>query len=196
VAAGIAGMIPDTPNQDELLLDRAHGHVIANRQNALDGARSAAEARGYRVIVLPDPVMGEARQSAEQWYATVRRCRAATGGPLCVISAGETTVRIRGHGKGGRNQEFALAVARVMPAADDVSLVASIGTDGIDGPTDAAGAMVDGTTLVRAVRHGLGDPQSYLDQNDSFAFFEPLGDLIRTGRTDTNVGDLQVYLAV
>ena len=116
------------------------------------------------------------------------------GGRVCVISAGETTVRVTGSGTGGRNQEFALALARTVSEAAHDTLVASIGTDGIDGPTDAAGAFVDRTTMMRAAQRGLRDPASYLDQNDSYTFFTALDDVIRTGRTDTNVGDLQILL--
>jgi hydroxypyruvate reductase len=112
---------------------------------------------------------------------------------MCVVSSGETTVVVKGHGTGGRNQEFALAAAEVLRPHDSVAL-ASIGTDGIDGPTDAAGAIVDPTTATRAEQAGLEPPSRYLDQNNSYAFFNALGDLIRIGPTGTNVGDLQVLL--
>jgi hydroxypyruvate reductase len=112
---------------------------------------------------------------------------------LCVVSSGETTVRVTGSGRGGRNQEFALAATdplrRLAPAA-----AASLGTDGVDGPTDAAGALVDSETLERAKRAGLASPSDFLRDNNSYAFFDALGDLIRTGPTGTNVGDLQVFL--
>jgi hydroxypyruvate reductase len=110
-----------------------------------------------------------------------------------VICSGETTVRVTGSGKGGRNQEFALALAeRVAGEPRDVA-VTSIGTDGIDGPTNAAGAIVDRTTLQRARERGLS-PSTYLDNNNAYAFFDALDDLIVTGRTGTNVGDLQILL--
>ena len=125
---------------------------------------------------------------------TEARRRAAAGPrPLCVLGAGETTVRVIGEGVGGRNQEFALAAAGTLGSVGRAALLASIGTDGIDGPTDAAGAIVDSTTLARAERAGL-DARAALADNDSYRFFEPLGDLIRLGRTGTNVGDLQVML--
>src|SRR5207302_5072579 len=115
--------------------------------------------------------------------------------PACVIASGETTVRVVGHGKGGRNQELALAMTDLLSEAGPGSLVAaSVGTDGIDGPTDAAGAIVDSTTIERARAAGLEPPSRYLDENNAYAFFLVLGDLIHTGRTDTNVGDLQVIL--
>jgi hydroxypyruvate reductase len=114
--------------------------------------------------------------------------------PLCVIASGETTVTVVGRGKGGRNQEFALAMAPWLGTVGSDVVAASIGTDGIDGPTDAAGALVDPTTLVRAQSSGLRSPQAYLDDNNTYEFFDALGDLIRTGPTNTNVGDLQVIL--
>jgi glycerate 2-kinase len=210
VAAGRAGSIPDTPKPGSL--PGATGVVTANRRDALDGARGMARGMGYRAIVIPEAITGEARDAAARWLSTVRGAASAQPGPICVISAGETTVRVTGTGKGGRNQEFALALALAL--ADSAvargvgpgswesgvrrvgggEIVASVGTDGIDGPTDAAGAWADATTLRRGVERGLGDPRSYLEQNDSYAFFDRLGDLIFTGRTDTNVGDLQIYL--
>jgi glycerate 2-kinase len=194
VAAGLAGVVPDTLKASDADASRAVGHVIATQRDALAAARRAAEDRGYRTMVVPDAVTGEARDAAKDWFnALVPRLRSDRE-PLCVISAGETTVRVTGQGKGGRNQEFALALARTLSAESRDMVVASVGTDGIDGPTDAAGAVVDRTTLDRAAAKGLS-PESILAANDSFTLFESLGDLIRTGRTDTNVGDLQILLA-
>ncbi len=99
-----------------------------------------------------------------------------------------------GRGKGGRNQEFALAMAPLLETVGSNVVAASIGTDGIDGPTDAAGAVVDPTTLRRAEAHGLAPSQTFLDNNNAYEFFDRLGDLIRTGPTNTNVGDLQIIL--
>jgi len=113
---------------------------------------------------------------------------------LCIVSSGETTVRVTGTGRGGRNQEFALAAAGQLAGLGPAVLLASVGTDGIDGPTDAAGAVVDEGTVERARRLGL-DPVDALHRNDSYALFEALGDLVVTGPTGTNVGDLQVLLA-
>ncbi len=114
--------------------------------------------------------------------------------PLCVISSGETTVTVRGTGKGGRNQEFTLAFGQLLDRLPGEVAAASIGTDGIDGPTDAAGAVVDTTTFARAAALGLPAAESYLDSNNTYAFFAALGDLIKTGPTCTNVGDLQVIV--
>jgi glycerate 2-kinase len=110
--------------------------------------------------------------------------------PIAIVASGETTVHVKGKGKGGRNQEFALAAASVIPPD---AMVASLGTDGVDGPTDAAGAVADATTLYRARAAGL-DARNVLDDNNAYAFFDALGDLIHTGPTGTNVGDLQVVL--
>ena len=194
VAAGLAGRMPDTLKAADPEASRARGQVIATQQDALAAARRAAEDRGFHTTVLPDAVTGEARDAARAWFAAIAPRLQSDRGPFCVISAGETTVRVTGQGKGGRNQEFALALARTLSTEPRDLMVASIGTDGIDGPTDAAGAMVDRTTLDRAAAKGLS-PESSLDANDSFTFFEALGDLIRTGRTDTNVGDLQILMA-
>lgn len=192
---GLAGEIPDTPKPGAPALAHAHARVIGGRRDALDGARMAAEARGYRTIVLDEPVTGEARVSAVEWLDRVLALAAGSEGPTCVLSAGETTVRVTGGGKGGRNQEFALALVDRIGRVSGAPAVASVGTDGVDGPTDAAGALVDTTSQARAREGGLAASERFLGDNDSFTFFETLGDLIRTGPTDTNVGDLQAFLA-
>jgi len=114
--------------------------------------------------------------------------------PVCVIASGETTVTVRGAGKGGRNQEFTFAMAQSLAVLGAYVTAASMGTDGIDGPTDAAGAIVDSTTFERAAAAGLAAPEDYLTHNNTYEFFDRIGDLIRTGPTNTNVGDLQVIL--
>jgi hydroxypyruvate reductase len=141
-------------------------------------------------MVIQDPNVGEARTTGIALLDRARGLSAARQGPLCVIASGETTVRVTGKGRGGRNQEMALAVAASLAEKESF---ASIGTDGIDGPTDAAGAYADDTTLARAREHSL-DPGLYLADNNAYAFFQRLGDLLVTGPTMTNVGDLQVVL--
>jgi glycerate 2-kinase len=194
VAAGVAGKIADTPKPGDPRLARTGARIIAGRTDVLDGARGAAEARGYAVVTLPNAIIGEAREAAQTWYKQAAQYADAAGRPVCVISAGETTVRVTGAGRGGRNQEFVLSLVGLLADSPREALVASVGTDGIDGPTNAAGALADVTTLARARRLGLS-PLSFLDDNDAFNFFNPLGDLIRLGPTDTNVGDLQLYLS-
>jgi hydroxypyruvate reductase len=191
---GAAGELPDTPAPGSADLARADARLIGSARDAIEGSRRAAERLGYQVVVLPEPVVGEARIAAAAWLASARRAIAAVPAPACVLSAGETTVQVVGRGSGGRNQEFALALARAVQSASTSLVAASVGTDGIDGPTDAGGALVDSTTLARAAAAGLGEPEFYLDANDAYAYFAPLGDHIRPGPTGTNVGDLQVLM--
>jgi hydroxypyruvate reductase len=194
---GARGEHPETPKTGDPRLRRAVARVIGRQRGAIDGARRAAESLGYHVHVLETPVTGEARVAGAAHLAVIAEAAARLPHPLCVVSAGETTVTVTGRGRGGRNQEFAFAVAEAIDAASThlrwPVAVASIGTDGIDGPTDAAGAIVDTQTLPRARAAGL-TPRAYLDDNDTYTFFDWLGDLVRTGPTSTNVGDLQVVL--
>ena len=197
---GAKGEIPETPKPGDPRLNQGEVRVICGRHDAMAGAAAEATRRGYHAVVLEEPVVGEARVSA---LTQIARMAAAAGArhPVCVISSGETTVKVTGSGRGGRNQEFALAAATVReclgPRPDGRStLLASVGTDGVDGPTDAAGAVVDAQTLERAAAAGLPPPQTFLYNNNAYAFFAPLGDLINTGPTGTNVGDLQVFLSV
>jgi glycerate 2-kinase len=143
--------------------------------------------------VLTEPVVGEARDAARAYAEAIRQLRPSLRRPACVLSGGETTVTVRGRGRGGRNQEFALALVKPMAAMSPYVAAASVGTDGVDGPTDAAGALVDHTTLARSASAGV-DADISLDNNDSYPFFLALNDLIQPGPTDTNVGDLQVFL--
>jgi hydroxypyruvate reductase len=188
LAQGVAGHLPDTPKPGDEVTSQVEARIIAGRFDAMAGARAAAERLGYQVRVVDEPVTGEARRAALAWLDAVKGDRG------CVISSGETTVRVTGRGRGGRNQEFALALAEPLAARGGDVVAASAGTDGIDGPTDAAGALVDSTTFTRAIALGL-DPEAYLNDNNAYAFFDPLGDLIRTGPTGTNVGDLQVIIS-
>ena len=190
---GTAGEVPETVKPGDPRLADARYAVIGNRLTAMRGARSAAESLGYRVITLEEPTSGEAREAAAAFVDRAAAQAADEPGPLCVLAAGETTVTVTGRGLGGRNQEFALAAAPALEAFRDEVVVASVGTDGADGPTDAAGAIVDRTTMERSLRAGL-DWQAILADNDAYHFFAPLGDLVRWGATGTNVGDLQVFL--
>ena len=191
--AGDRGEVPETLKPWDARAARATAAVIGSRRDAMDGACMAARQLGYEVMCLDRPVVGEARQAAIDYVRDVSERIASREGRVCVVSSGETTVRVTGTGTGGRNQEFALAAASELAGVGPDVVLASVGTDGIDGPTGAAGAMVDRTTIVRAHQLGL-DPIDVLRRNDSYAFFEALGDLVVTGRTGTNVGDLQILL--
>ena len=190
---GAAGAEAETPKPGDPRLARTTTRVIGSRRNAMAGALTAAGGLGYHVLGIDDPVVGEARTTAVSHLRAVLARSAGLGRPACIVSSGETTVHVTGHGKGGRNQEFALAVAEPLARVEAPAMVASAGTDGIDGPTDAAGALADSTTLERARAAGLV-PDRYLSDNNAYAFFDAMGDLIHTGPTGTNVGDLQVIL--
>jgi glycerate-2-kinase len=190
--AGARGEREESPKPEDPRLARARTSVIGGRHEAMQGAAAEARQRGYEVVVLDEPVLGEARIAGP---ALIRRALLYAGsGRVCIIASGETTVRVTGPGRGGRNQELALSAAVALADGGASAAFASIGTDGIDGPTDAAGAIVDTTTVRRGAAAGLPPPAQLLDRNDSYAFFDALGDLIRTGPTGTNVGDLQVCL--
>jgi glycerate-2-kinase len=189
---GEAGLVAETPKPGDVRLAHSSARVIGNRLTAVEGARTAAEGLGYRVHVVDEPIVGEARRAALP-LVTAARAATAGDGRACMLAAGETTVTVTGTGKGGRNQELALAMIPHLNALGDPVVAASVGTDGIDGPTDAAGALVDSTTSARAAAAGLV-AGTYLADNNSYAFFDALGDVIRTGPTGTNVGDLQIIL--
>lgn len=191
---GAADGVGETPKPGDPRLARAVTRVIGTQHGAVEGARVAAEALGYHVHVVSTPVTGEARTAAVTHVESLTAVLARLPRPACVISAGETTVTVVGRGRGGRNQEFALAMAPLLSRLGDEVVAASLGTDGIDGPTTAAGAIVDTTTAERAAAAGLEEARAYLDDNNTYPFFERLGDLITTGPTGTNVGDLQVIL--
>ena len=191
--AGLQGAAPETIKPGDLRADTACYYVIGNRHAALEGAMRAAQGRGYTVHVISEPTAGEAREAAHAFLSHAKFLADDAPRPLCVVASGETTVRVAGRGLGGRNQEFALAAAPAMGAIGRAAALASAGTDGIDGPTDAAGAIVDSSTLQRASRAGV-DWRAALAENDSYRFFEPLSDLIMWGPTGTNVGDIHVFL--
>ena len=144
--------------------------------------------------MLGEAVVGEARLTARAHVEALKHRVTGVPRPCCVISSGETTVTVAGQGQGGRNQEFALAVVELLAGSGPAVVCASVGTDGVDGPTDAAGAVVDPTSLARARAAGLGEPSAFLMDNNSYQFFAAIGDLVQTGPTGTNVGDLQVFL--
>ncbi len=191
----LSGSAPETPKPGDPVFDRVQNQVVGSNRLAVDAAVKQARALGYHTLVLSTFIEGETRDIARMHAAIAKEIRAA-GRPLkppaCVISGGETTVTIRGHGMGGRNQEFALAAALDIAGMQDVAVL-SVCTDGTDGPTDAAGAIADGATIGRAETMGLS-AVGYLAANDSYHFFERLGGLIKTGPTGTNVADVRILL--
>ncbi len=187
---GRRGDIPETVRPQSIEAGLAIPIVIGSNAVACAGAAAAARRLGYAVEVRPEPLEGDTTECAQAWFRDLMRS-GPRDRPWCWIAGGETTVRVRGNGKGGRNQEFALALSRM--AAGLNFAVLSAGTDGLDGPTEAAGAFVNGSTERRATRLGL-HVEEYLRNNDSFRFFEQLGDLFITGPTGTNVMDLKIAL--
>jgi hydroxypyruvate reductase len=181
----------ETPKPGDPIFRRVENIVVGSNKLAVDAALREARALGYRPLVLSTTIEGETRDVARMHAAIAREIRQAgrpVGAPACVISGGETTVTLRGPGKGGRNQEFVLAAAIDVAGLERV-VVFSAGTDGTDGPTDAAGAIADGKTLGRSPA-----AREYLERNDSYHYFEPLRDLVMTGPTGTNVMDVRLLL--
>jgi glycerate 2-kinase len=182
----------ETPKEGDPVFDQVENLIVGSNQKSLEAAFRAAKQLRYHTLILSSSIEGETRDVARMHAAIARQIRAfgqPVTAPACIISGGETTVTIRGDGKGGRNQEFALAAAIDIAGMKDV-LVMSVGTDGTDGPTDAAGALVDGSSVGRA---GISAAEA-LEANDSYRFFEASGDLVVTGSTGTNVMDLHLVL--
>jgi hydroxypyruvate reductase len=182
----------ESPKPADADMRAVQAWIVGGRRDAMQGARLEAEARGYTPVIVDEPVLGEARDAARSFVQLALRACGA-GRRCCIIASGETTVTVRGPGRGGRNQEFALAAARELRTWDRQVVVCSAGTDGIDGPTDAAGGIVDRDTCRRAIESGVSIDAA-LDDNDAYHGLERLGGLIRTGPTGTNVGDLMVLV--
>ena len=192
---GMAGELPETPKPGSRELERTQNVIVGSNQLAVDAAAEEARALGWRTLVLSTFIEGETRDVARMHAAIAKEILKSSRPlkrPACLISGGETTVSIRGQGLGGRNQEFALAAAIDLAGLPDVTVLSG-GTDGTDGPTDAAGALADGTTLARAEKLGLNAP-AFLQDNDSYHFFEKAGGLLKTGPTKTNVMDVRIVL--
>jgi glycerate-2-kinase len=192
LARGARGDVEETPKPGDPALARVRVQIVGSAALAARRAMEEAVRRGYDAHVESAEVTGEAREVGESIAERALEMRSGAR-PSCSISAGETTVTVRGSGRGGRNQELALAAALRLHGHSG-ALVFSAGTDGLDGPTDAAGALATGSTVNRARQEGL-DATAHLERNDSYAFFDALGDLVRTGPTGTNVMDLMLALA-
>jgi hydroxypyruvate reductase len=191
IERGARGELPETPKAGDPLFRRVRNVLVGNNRLALDAAAKRARQLGFRTLVLSSEIQGETREIARMHAAIAREIVSTSRpvkAPACIVTGGETTVTLRGDGLGGRNQEFVLAAALDIAGLKNV-VVLSAGTDGSDGPTDAAGAIADGDTLKRNP-----DARRYLDGNDSYHYFQPLDDLVITGPTNTNVMDVRIVL--
>ncbi len=186
----------ETPKDTDPLFENVENIIVGSNQKSLESAARAAKDMGYKTLILSSSIEGETRDIARMHAAIARQIRVhgqPVRPPVCVISGGETTVSMRNgdEGKGGRNQEFALVAAMEVAGLEDV-LILSAGTDGSDGPTDAAGALADGTSLTRGTLSAL----EALEDHNAYPFFAELGDLVTTGSTGTNVMDLHLILVI
>jgi glycerate 2-kinase len=190
---GLAGHIQETPKPGDAIFEKVINQLIGTNEVAISAAAEAARKLGYEVSFINEMLSGESRQQAVEIITTVMKTKVSK--PTCFIAGGETTVTIRGSGKGGRNQEFVLAAVasllKEMPVSFPVIL--SGGTDGTDGPTDAAGAVADEDLFNRVKESGI-DPESYLINNDAYHFFQQMNGLLVTGPTNTNVMDLLIII--
>jgi glycerate 2-kinase len=188
---GAGGLAEETPKPGDAVFERVQNVIVGSNREALAASAREAERLGYRPVVLSSFIQGEAAEAARV-FAAIGKEIVESGHPVpapaCILAGGETTVTVRGNGKGGRNQELALAAAIALEGWPKIALL-SAGTDGSDGPTDAAGAFADGRSCENAGRKGL-EPYDYLARNDSYAFFKETGDLLITGPTRTNVMDV------
>ncbi len=194
---GEKALIPETPKADDEVFKKAYNVVVGNNRSASLAACEHLKSAGLNTLLLTSTIEGEARHVGVM-LASIAREVFMSGHPVpkpaSIIAGGETTVTVTGKGLGGRNQEIALAAALKLGSMDGV-VVASLSTDGVDGPTDAAGAIIDGKTLTRAAKMKL-NPEEFLTENNSYNFFSRLGDLIFTGPTGTNVNDVSVIVVL
>jgi len=190
---GLDGKIPETPKSDDSVFDKVHNIVLGNNRLACLAAKKKLTELGFNTLFLTSHMEGEAKDIGI-FLGAIAKEIFSSGNPItrpaAVIVGGETTVTVKGKGLGGRNQEIVLSAASKISKMEGVA-IASIGTDGIDGPTDAAGAIIDGKSLLRAQKSGLNN-KKMLNDNDSYNFFSKIGDLIITGPTGSNVNDLAV----
>jgi glycerate-2-kinase len=197
IMKGAEGRVEETPKAKDPVFKNVHNVVIGNNRTASQAALKCLQAEGVNTLLLADFLEGEAKDVGEafaKFAVGVVVSDEPIPKPLGVVAGGETTVTVRGEGLGGRNQELALAAALNLRGLEEC-VIASFSTDGVDGPTDAAGAIVDGYTLKRAKQQGI-NPEEYLAANDSYRFFSKLGDLIHTDATGTNVNDISVIVAL
>jgi glycerate 2-kinase len=196
--SGARGERPETPKPREAAFRRTATRLVGSNRLSIEAAAREARRRGLHPLVLTTRLEGEAREVARVLVAVLRECvqasRPATP-PVCLLAGGETTVTVRGDGQGGRNQELAVAAAQCLAGFPVPAVVASLATDGIDGASDAAGGLADDTTVARAAALGLAPAAAFLTASDTRNYLGPLGDLIVTGATGTNVVDVVALLA-
>jgi glycerate-2-kinase len=194
---GLKGKVPESPKPGDPSFKKVYNILLGSNRIALKTAREKAKQLRLIPIVLSAFMEGEARHVGTVFSSLARETVLSESflhKPTVILAGGETTVTVRGHGKGGRNQELVLSASLRINKLEGV-VIASIGTDGVDGPTDAAGALVDGSTLKRARERGM-NPLDYLANNDSYSFFMNLNDLIMTGPTGTNINDLIILVSI
>lgn len=192
---GSKNLIPETPKQENQIFQNVFHTIIANNFQSLLSAQKKAEDLRYNTLILSSMIEGQTIDVSNIHTAIARQILATENPlkpPACILSGGETTVNLKGAGKGGRNQEFALASAIKIEGLKN-TVVLSAGTDGTDGPTDAAGAIADHTSAQRAAALGM-KPELFLKENNAYPFFDRLSDLFKTGPTNTNVMDLRIIL--
>ena len=195
--AGLRGEIPETPKPGDQVFEKTYNVLVGNNRVAALAACQEARTLGFNALLLSSVLEGEARHIGTVYSGIAREILVSNNPiprPAVIVAGGETTVTVKGKGKGGRNQELALSASLGIDGLDGVA-IASIATDGVDGPTDAAGAVVDGKTMYRAQNKKL-DPKEFLTNNDSYSFFSKLDDLIFTSPTGTNVNDVTVIVVV
>ncbi len=192
LAEGQMGKIAETPKPGDSVFDKVHNVIIGSNQSACNTVKRFFDSQGIKTQTLPDPLEGEAKQVAGVLAEKIRKTQTSAPKPVCIIGGGETTVTVTGKGLGGRNQELALAVTLQLRGVEGF-VFASLSTDGVDGPTEAAGAIIDSGTLGQAENLGL-NAEGFLQNNDSYRFFSALEDTVFTGRTGTNVNDLVIML--
>ncbi len=192
--SGVRFPFRETLKADDPLFARVQNHVIASNDLALRAAQHQAEIEGFEAQVLASGLQGEAREVGRRLAETLREAATSRARPFCLLAGGETTVTLRGDGRGGRNQEVALGAVESLRGMRDVLFV-SIATDGEDGPTDAAGAVATGETAAQAEALGLC-AETYLAESNSYAYFTALGDLLKPGPSGTNVNDLMLLFGL
>lgn len=193
--SGKEGKVEETPKPQDVIFERVYNSLIGSNILSLQAAEKEAASLGFHTLILSSSIEGDTREAA-RFHTAVAKQVISSGNPIprpaCILSGGETTVTIKGKGLGGRNQEFVLASALEISGIANIVLLSG-GTDGTDGPTDATGALADHTTVQRGKSLGL-DPKAFLNDNNSYPFFEKLGDLLITGPTHTNVMDVRIIL--